>query len=284
VPAHNEEAVIAANLRLLLATALPGELDVIVVPNGCTDGTATAARGVGVRVVETATPGKPHAIRLGDAHCATFPRIYLDADVELTTDGVRALVSACDNPAVLACAPAPTLDLTGAGWFIRRVHKVHEQLIAPRRALAGAGAYVLTRTGYERVFPMPDVISDDGWVHGSFAPGERTVVADARSVVRPARTVRAHLNRRLRVRRGNRQLAALGRAAPEGRLGLGAVLELMRSRKVSPLDTACYLSIQALDRLITVTRRRHELGWGSDGSTRSSATAGEPGATSTHAA
>src|ERR687885_433267 len=54
IPAHNEEAVIAANLRRLLAGSAPGEFDVIVVANACSDGTAVAAKQVdGVRVIET---------------------------------------------------------------------------------------------------------------------------------------------------------------------------------------------------------------------------------------
>jgi hypothetical protein len=271
VPAHNEAAVIADNLRRLLAGTGPGEFDVIVVPNGCVDDTAEQARTVpGPRVLETEIGGKVNALRIGDAACRTFPRVYLDADVELSADSVRALVAACAGPGVLACAPVPRLDNDGVGWVARRVHLVHEQLIGPRRALAGAGVYVLTEAGHGRVFPMPDVISDDGWVHGSFAPHERVVVPEAVSVVRPARTVRAHLNRRVRVRMGNRQLAELGRSAPEGRLGPKALIALVTERKVSPLEAGCYLSVLAADRILVRVRRGHGVRWGSDSSSRGS--------------
>jgi glycosyltransferase involved in cell wall biosynthesis len=269
VPAHNEEAVIAANLRRLLDGTAPGEFDVVVVANACSDHTAAVAMQVdGVRVIETPTPGKPNALRLGDAACAAFPRIYLDADVQLDAPSVRALVAACAQPGILACAPVPQLDLTGAGWVVKRVHRVHEALIASQRALAGAGAYVLTEAGHDRVFPIPDVISDDGLVHGSFAPPERSVVPAARSVVRPARTVSAYLNRRVRVRRGNRQLAGLGRSAPEGRLTLGDLTRLVRGRRVSPLDGGCYLAVLVLDRALTRLRGDRGNAWGSDASSR----------------
>jgi hypothetical protein len=289
IPAHNEEMVLARNLELLLGPTAAGEFDVVVVPNGCSDRTAEVARDAGVRVVETPISGKAHALRLGDAACVTFPRIYLDADVELSAAAARALVAACNDPAVLACAPEPILDLTGTGWFVRRVHKVHEKLIASRRGLAGAGAYVLTRRGHGRAFPIPDVISDDGWVHGSFAPDERVVVRQAQSVVRPAGTVRTHLNRRLRVRRGNRQLVALGRAAPEGPLRAGGLVGLIRARQASPVDAFCYLAMLSLDRFATATRRRQDVGWGTDGSTRLPAKVGSgegeaDGVEPTHAA
>ncbi len=216
IPAHNEQAVIGSNLRRLLDGAAPGELDVVVVANACSDGTAELARSAGVRVIETDTPGKVNALRLGDDTCLTFPRAYVDADVGLTVDGLRTLVEATRRPGVLACAPVPRLDLAGVGSVARRVHRVHDQLVAPGRALAGVGVYVLTETGHARVFPMPDVISDDGWAHNSFAPDERVVVHQVQSVVRPARTVRAYLNRRVRVRTGNRQLAALGSTGAAG--------------------------------------------------------------------
>lgn len=269
VPAHNEEAVIAANLRQLLDGSAPGEFDVVVVANACTDGTAAAARRVdGVRVLETDVPGKPNALRLGDGVCRAYPRVYLDADVGLDARSVRALVGACAEPGVLACAPAPELDLAGVGAVVRRVHRVHNALVGPDRVLAGAGCYVLTEQGHGRVFPMPDVISDDGLVHASFAPHERVVAPGARSVVRPARSVRAYLNRRVRVRRGNRQLAALGRLTPSGRLTFGALVRAVGGRRVGPLDAGCYLAVLVLDRALTRLRGERGDAWGSDVSSR----------------
>jgi hypothetical protein len=280
VPAHNEAAVIERNLRRLLAGTEPGEFDVVVVPNACSDGTAAAAARVpGVRVIESQVPGKVPAMHLGDAACLTFPRAYLDADVQLSADGVRALVAACARPGVLAASPVPEYDLSEVAALMRRVHRVHDRMIAPTRALAGAGVYVLTEEGHGRVFPMPDVLSDDGFVHASFAPHERAVVADvrapheravvaeARSLVRPARTVAAHLNRRVRVRRGNRQLAALKPGATPAPLGIGGLVRLVRRRGVSPVDATAYLGVMALDKAAG-RLRRDRAGWGSDVGTR----------------
>lgn len=269
IPAHNEEAVIAANLAHLLATAASDEFDVIVVANACVDRTGDVARTFPVRIIDTPVPGKAHAIALGDEACQTFPRVYLDADVALSTDSVRALVRAVSQPGVFACAPVPCLDLSGAGAIVKRVHRVHDRLIAPNRALAGVGVYVLNEDGHARVFPMPaGVLSDDGWAHGSFAVHERVVVSEAESLVRPARTVSAHLRRRMRVRRGNRQLAELGRGAPEGRLGLGSLRSLVTQRRVSVLDAGCYLAVLLVDRTIVRLRGRGHGAWASDSSSR----------------
>jgi len=68
------------------------------------------------------------------------------------------------------------------------------------------------------------------------------------------------------VRQGNQQLAALGRPAPHGRLGLGALVTLVRRRQVGPLDAAAYLGVQVADRVLT--RSRRDVHWGTDASTR----------------
>ena len=221
IPAHNEESVLARGLSTLLRGTEPGELDVIVVANACTDSTAAVARAHGVRVIETSTPGKAHALRLGDAAASTFPRLYADADIDLTAESVRVLVDTLARPGVLATSPVPHYDLTDARPSARRLHKVHELLMADRRGLAGAGVYCLSEVGHARVAPFPDVISDDGLVHRSFAPGERVVSSGASSVVRPTTTFGASLRRRVRVRQGNQELDALGLPRAEGRLRVG---------------------------------------------------------------
>ncbi|WP_157248877.1 glycosyltransferase [Nonomuraea typhae] len=268
IPAHNEEAVIGSGLDRLLGGADPGEFDVIVVANACADATAARAARPGVRVLVTPVGGKAHALRLGDAACRTFPRVYADADVGLDPASVRALVAALARPGALACAPRPVWDLSGATWVARRVHRVHDALVSPQRALAGVGVYVLGEDGHKRVFPLPDVLSDDGWVQASFAPDERVVVAEATSVVRPARTVRAHLRRRVRVRLGNRQLAELGRPVNAVPLRLGDLAALVRARAVSVLDAACYLAVFLADRVLTRVRRGRPADWGTDASSR----------------
>jgi hypothetical protein len=152
----------------------------------------------------------------------------------------------------------------------RRLHKVHELLMADRRGLSGAGVYCLNEAGHARIAPFPDVISDDGFVHRSFAPGERVVSAGASSVVRLAPTFAASLRRRVRVRQGNQQLDALGLPLAEGRLRLGSMFELVRRRKISPVDASWYLALLSADRVQVRWRkvRGAEVSWGTDVSSR----------------
>src|SRR5690242_13664181 len=94
IPAYNESAVIKRALNAITDGARFGEMEVIVVCNGCTDDTARQARQIGypVRVIETMTGSKTHALNLGDAAAgAIFPRVYMDADVVMSVGDLRAL-------------------------------------------------------------------------------------------------------------------------------------------------------------------------------------------------
>lgn len=276
IPAHNEGQTIRRCLQGLLAGAHPHEVKIVVVANACTDDTARVAREAGVRVIETDSPGKVNAIRLGDAACDRFPRLYLDADVEVGIDTVRSIVKAFEEEDVLACAPALHLDLSGTGRIVRRVHRVHAALIAPHRALAGVGLYALDERGHARVFPLPDVIADDEYVHRSFLPAERRVVESVCSVVRPAPTVRAHLARRGRVRLGNHQLDQMGRPSPSGRLQAAPLRTLVHAGDSSVWDLLCYLAVTAVDRARFALRRLAPQS-ASSVSPRGDRTAGAPG-------
>src|SRR5688500_5793780 len=91
IPAHNEAAAIQRTLAEFVQLAQGGELEVIVVSNGCTDDTATRARAVGawVRVLETPVGSKSLALNLGDHAATAFPRFYVDADVRISAESLR---------------------------------------------------------------------------------------------------------------------------------------------------------------------------------------------------
>ena len=68
VPAHNESRVIGRLLGRLAPGTGHGELDIIVVANGCTDDTAEVAGAFGhpVRVLNMPVPSKRAALKAGD--------------------------------------------------------------------------------------------------------------------------------------------------------------------------------------------------------------------------
>jgi glycosyltransferase involved in cell wall biosynthesis len=208
IPAHDEAAVIGRCLRMLLAGAPPGSLQVAVVPNGCTDATARIARAVpGVTVVELAAAGKAAALTAGDAAVTAFPRFYLDADVELTYPALAAVVREMATTGAPAAAPRQVWDRTGASRWVRAYHSVWEELPYGRDSLVG-GVYALSAEGRRRFGAFPDVIADDLFVRGLFHPRERPRLDSATFVVHPPRTLRELIRVQTRQRVGNAELRA----------------------------------------------------------------------------
>ena len=120
IPAHNEADVIDRCLRRLDLDDATAEIDIIVVANGCTDDTADRARShAGVTVVETETGSKAHALRLGDDAARYWPRIYLDADVEVDISTLEALGRVLEEDGVEAACPRLDVQLDNSDWAVR---------------------------------------------------------------------------------------------------------------------------------------------------------------------
>lgn len=200
VPAHNEARVIGRLLGPLISTAQPGELEVIVVANGCTDDTANVAASFGqpIKVVSTQAASKSGALVLGDRVAAGFPRIYADADIELGTDDVRALAEALLRPGVLAAAPERELVLADRPKLVRWYYDVWTRLPEVQRGLFGRGVICVSEDGHRRIAHLPQVIADDLAISLSFTSTERVIANGARVVIHPPRTVTDLLRRRAR--------------------------------------------------------------------------------------
>jgi glycosyltransferase involved in cell wall biosynthesis len=210
VPAHNEASLIGQGLRAMTEGAGPGELEVIVVCNGCSDATADIARSFGepVRVVETDVASKSHALNLGDAEARGFPRIYVDADVVLPLDGLRRLARALEGGEALAASPeVETILLGGTSAAVRGFYKVWMSLPYVREGMIGTGSYALSREGRARFDAFPAVIADDGYIRLLFSRGERIKVTDAVSRVLAPKTVRDLIKVKTRSRLGVEELA-----------------------------------------------------------------------------
>ncbi|WP_331215376.1 glycosyltransferase [Plantactinospora sonchi] len=113
VPAHNRAATIAATVRSLVASDYPA-LDVIVVDDGSTDGTADVVarmRLPGVRVVQQANIGTPAALNTGIRHARTEFLVLTDGDTVFQPDTVYRLVQGFADPSVGAiCGRTRVVD------------------------------------------------------------------------------------------------------------------------------------------------------------------------------
>jgi glycosyltransferase involved in cell wall biosynthesis len=204
VPAHDEERVIRRCLEAMTTGARPGELEIIVVCNGCSDGTAKVAGEFGepVRVIESPIPSKRQALNLGERSARAFPRFYVDADVVLPIESIRAVAAALEDGPFLAAAPRMQVDLRHRGWAVRAYYDIWTRLPYVSEGIIGSGVYALSESGRARFDRFPEITSDDGFVRLLFAPEERITVDGSHFLVTPPRSLRGILNIKTRSQKG----------------------------------------------------------------------------------
>ncbi|MBV8959621.1 MAG: glycosyltransferase [Actinobacteria bacterium] len=103
IPAHNERRVIAKTLAVLRDLD-DGPMEVIVVDDGSTDGTADIARRFGVTVLEQPRRGKATALNVGIGRARGEIVVVLDADTLVTPGFLAAMLPHFDDPSVGAVA------------------------------------------------------------------------------------------------------------------------------------------------------------------------------------
>ncbi|MFC7549520.1 bifunctional polysaccharide deacetylase/glycosyltransferase family 2 protein [Plantactinospora sp. GCM10030261] len=107
VPAYNEKEGIAAAVRSLAGGDHPGGIEVVVVDDGSTDGTADIVDALGlrnVRVVRKPNGGKSSALNTGVALARHDLIVMVDGDTVFEPDSVRRLVQPFADPRVGAVA------------------------------------------------------------------------------------------------------------------------------------------------------------------------------------
>ncbi|GAA5081930.1 glycosyltransferase involved in cell wall biosynthesis [Thermocatellispora tengchongensis] len=272
VPAHNEAAVIGRLLGGVLADAEPGELSIVVVANGCTDRTAEIARGHGpdVTVIESPVPSKAAALRAGQDAATAYPLMYVDADIELKTGDVRALIRALERSGAHAAAPSRVLDLGDGGFLIRWYYDVWRELPSVREELYNRGAIAVSEEGARRVAALPQVMADDLVASMAFAPHERVIVADARAVIRVPRRFADLMRRRIRAVTSVTQVVDHPDLPQPPRTGVSDLLRLARSRPALAHKVVVFAGVAVLAKILArrAVRRGDFTTWLRDESSR----------------
>ncbi len=167
LPVRDEAHRVEPCLRALLALRGVPRLEIIVLDDGSSDGTAERVRAIGadrIRVVPGTPPppgwlGKPHACHQLAALAAGEVLAFVDADVVLTPDAVAAGVRLLDGFA-LVC-PYPRLvvrtwserlvqPLLPWSWLTFLPLRLMERARHPALAAAGGQFLLVDRAAYQR--------------------------------------------------------------------------------------------------------------------------------------
>jgi glycosyltransferase involved in cell wall biosynthesis len=227
VPAHNEAAVIAGKIENALALDYPADrLDVIVVSDGSTDGTAEEARaaaarlggGARVRVIEHAeNRGKMAALNAGVSAATGEIIVFTDAAALFAPDAVRRLVSNYADPDVGAAGGvyrvlSPHAAQTGAQEdFYWKYETLLKQLEASMGSVLGTHGQISSVRRALYPFPAEHLINDDYVIPTRVLQRGHRVAYDASAVVHEHAGEMSGFGRRVRIASGNlQQLGDIG--------------------------------------------------------------------------
>jgi glycosyltransferase involved in cell wall biosynthesis len=257
IPAYNEQAVIGRTLQGVLTSVGPADHEIIVVCNACRDATASIAREFSprVQVIETDKPGKCHAINLGERHLTSFPRIYLDADIEVSPTLVPDMMSALDTDEPRAAWSDVRYDLEHSSWPVRAFYRVWTALPYNQPGRIGVGVYAANAAGRSRFGAFPDIISDDGFVRGHFPQDqERLIVRSCQTRVRAPHDLQSLINVRTRSRMG---VYELGEKYPS----LLAGHRTVKDSRVLRLPPSRWIDLPLYISIVWLTKRRARQRW-----------------------
>ncbi|RWW98967.1 MULTISPECIES: WecB/TagA/CpsF family glycosyltransferase [Paenarthrobacter] len=267
IPAHNEAAVIGRTLESLRGVLRWGTVEVVVACNGCTDGTEEIAAGfAGVRVLRVGQASKTAALNTADEVVEGWPRLYLDADIEVSPEAVAAVFAALGGEGLLAARPAFRYDTAGASLPVRAYYRARLRIRGNSEALWGAGAYALSEAGHARLGKFPPLTGDDYYVDRLFSPAEKAVVGTVPVVVRTPRSVNGLMAVLRRTYRGNAEQDAHDGGASMRR----TVRQLAASVRgpVSVLDAVVYAAFAGAGRRRAFFSGRPPVAWERDETSR----------------
>jgi hypothetical protein len=199
LPLRDEADRVTPCLEALLGQSGVPQLDILVLDDGSTDGTAEVVRAVAgdkVRLL-TGAPlpdgwlGKPHACaQLASAAGNVDVFVFVDADVVLAPDAIAGGVELLRSAGVELLSPYPRI--VGAGrlvqpllqwsWLTFLPLRAMERSARPSLAAAGGQWLVLDRAGYQRAGGHAavggDVLEDIALARAVKRAGGRIALAD----------------------------------------------------------------------------------------------------------
>jgi hypothetical protein len=205
IPARDEAHSIVECLRSVVSQEGLGDLEVIVLDDGSTDGTGDLVRafsGQRVRLVEGSEPpegwlGKPWACDQLARHASGDVLAFVDADVRLTPDALRRTVALLDGAALdvvspyprqLAVGPAERLVQPLLQWSILSLLplRLAESPRFPALAAGNGQLLVVARPAYDRAgghaAVRAEVVEDVALVRAVKRAGGRGGVVDGTAI------------------------------------------------------------------------------------------------------
>lgn len=212
IPANNERDRLRSTLTSLVSGARL-HYEIIVVCNGCTDGSDDFVRTTFPQVVvaNLEKASKIGAIRHAESLDPGFPRVYLDADVLISMASTISLIEAATDAGAHLVVPTWRIEEKGndRSALVLAYYQEWRKTDFVNRQGFGSGCYVLSKTARAEFDQWPDVVSDDGFLRSVFPVDKILIVKEAWTEVNVPNTLLDLIKTKGRSKYGNQQLERL---------------------------------------------------------------------------
>ncbi|UAL45120.1 glycosyltransferase family 2 protein [Shewanella inventionis] len=279
IPAYNEEALIADTLLNYCGLGKGVDIELLVICNGCVDKTYELSKNICSRlkiknkVYDLPVGSKTAAINKGVEVSNGDYLLIQDADVVLTCEDIKNLVSEIDSQSVLTYASVKPLFVfdVKTSLLVKLYYGFLSKTPAFKKGMVSAGIYLVKRDCLKGIFPLPQVIADDGYIKASFGTEKLVLLSKVRTKVRVPKKFFDLIKIKTRSNFGNFQLKKEFNISPSG--GDNSKLNILKiaykERVVLSLFVYIFVVIISKFRAkIQLIVNKNKIGWERDESSR----------------
>jgi glycosyltransferase involved in cell wall biosynthesis len=221
IPAYNEETLINETLNYLLSDDYLSNIEILVVCNGCYDKTyenvnryieenqsSLNEKSITLLVTLIEEASKTNAINIGVIKTVAGIKILLDADIEMTGQGIETLVDELIERDLKGLTPKITFLYQHSNFFVRQYYNIASQSFYNAKYRL-SNVIALSPEGVSTIGTLPKVIADDEYIRRLFSDSEVSISGNCAYNFICSKTLGSLLQVLTRVERGNIQLAKL---------------------------------------------------------------------------
>jgi glycosyltransferase involved in cell wall biosynthesis len=218
IPAYNEEKLISQTLNYLLADDYLSNIEILVVCNGCYDKTyenvnryieenqsSLNEKSITLLVTLIEEASKTNAINIGVIQTVAEIKILLDADIEMTGQGIETLVDELIERKLKGLTPKVTFSYQYSSFFVRQYYNIASQSFYNTKYRL-SNVIALSPEGVSTLGTLPKIIADDEYIRRLFSDSEVSISDNCAYTFICSKTLGSLLQVLTRVERGNIQL------------------------------------------------------------------------------
>lgn len=254
IPAYNEANSINKTLIELVGFSRE-TLEVIVIPNGCTDKTVDIVKQgyPQFRIVELTKGSKINAINEGIRLAKNKNILIQDADVVIGKKSIESMLHFIEKEKYLFASPVPKLKISGS-LAVSMYYRFLKLTPAYNSGMVNSGAYLLSSLAVKRLGVLPNVIADDGYVKGILDSKHLKNIPGCFSEVDTPKNLWSLIKIKTRSKLGNVQLKSKFKSPVTGDNNLKSLINIAITQKAF-FAFIVYFSVT----LVSLIRAKYQL-------------------------